>query len=107
VLLTDGWECERCGLAWDDGDKAPPCLPMTFARMRQAALEEAERIEFSQSALTTSTATSPALRDRRYQPLLKRAMELRAIVNLIDRVTGDREILDRLKTAGRKTERAA
>jgi hypothetical protein len=99
------WECERCGLAWDDGDKPPACLPMTFARMRDAALTEAERIESSQDALVMNTPTSPPLRTYRYQPALKHAQELRACAKLIDRVVADRDILDRLK--GRKTEKAA
>jgi hypothetical protein len=103
--LGSGWECERCGLAWDEGDKAPACLPMTFARMRDAALTEAERIEQSQDALVMNTPTSPPIRTYRYQPQLKRAQELRACAKLIDRVVADREILDRLK--GRKTEKAA
>jgi hypothetical protein len=103
--LTSGWECERCGLAWDDGDAPPACLPMTFARMRDAALTEAERIESSQDALVMNTPTSPPIRTYRYQPMLRRAQELRACAKLIDRVVADREIIDRLK--GRKTEKAA
>ena len=103
--LSSGWECERCGLAWDDGDTPPACLPMTFARMRDAALSEAERIETSQDVLVMDTPSSPPIRTYRYQPMLKRAQELRACAKLIDRIVADREILDLLK--GRKTEEAA
>ncbi len=105
--FAEGWECERCALAWDDGDRPPPCLALTFTRMRLAAIEESERIESSQRALVADTPTSPPLRKHRYQPQLKRAMELRAVARLIDRVTGDRGILDRLKGDAHKTERAA
>lgn len=38
--FAEGWECERCALAWDDGDRPPPCLALTFTRMRLAAIEE-------------------------------------------------------------------
>jgi len=105
--LTDGWVCERCGLAWDDGDAVPSCLPMTFARMRTAAIEEAERIESSQRALVEDDHPLPPLRKYRHQPQLKRAMELRAVARPIDRITADRDVLDRLKGSGKKTEQAA
>jgi hypothetical protein len=101
-LLTDGWECQACGLAWDDGDAQPSCNPMTFARMLAATLEEAEELEQSQRALTEKDGLHPPFRKYRYQPKLQRAMELRACARLIEKVTGDREILDRLKAGAKK-----
>jgi hypothetical protein len=80
-----GCECGRCALAWDEGDVRPVCAPVTYARLRDAALTAAERIEQSQRALV-------AAGDRRfrYQPEMQRAMELRAIVRLIDKITTQR-----------------
>lgn len=84
-LADNTYECEKCALAWDYGDKAPACLTLTYARLKAAALEEAERIEQSQRALTLVNDT-PGLRRFRYQPELKRAMELKALARLVDKL---------------------
>lgn len=84
-LLADGWECEKCALAWDDGDKAPSCQPLTFKRLHDAAIDEAERIEGSQRALVASE-----MRKHRYQQALSRAQELRALARMVLKHTGNR-----------------
>lgn len=71
--------CERCCLAWDVDDKPPPCAAVTFTRLRDAALAEAERIEQSQRALVAA-----GLRAHRYQPALARALELRRLARLVE-----------------------
>jgi hypothetical protein len=85
LQLAGGWECERCALAWDAADTTPACEPVTFTRLRNAALDEAERIEQSQRALTSDAGGMPPLRKLRYQPQLKRAMELRALARMVDK----------------------
>jgi hypothetical protein len=97
IQMTDGMECERCALAWDVDDVTPACGTVTFVRMRTAAIEEAERIEATQRALTAA----PAMRKYRDQAQLRHAMEFRAIARLIDRVTGNPDIPALLKKAGR------
>jgi hypothetical protein len=72
--------CERCALAWDDGDTRPPCSPLTYARLALAAIAEAERIEQSQDALIECGS-----RKFRYQPALARALELRKLASLVDK----------------------
>jgi hypothetical protein len=85
LKLSDStWECEKCALAWDDGDKQPDCLKLTYARLAAAALEEAERIEQSQRALVLVNDTL-GLRRFRHQGEIKRAMELRAVARLVDK----------------------
>lgn len=79
VELDEGMECERCALAWDKADARPPCAPVTFARLRAAALAAAERIEQSQRALVAA-----GLRGFRHQPALAHAMELRRLAALVD-----------------------
>lgn len=76
-----GFVCERCALAWDDAVSRPGCSPVTFTRLRDAALAEADRIELTQERLV-------ALGDRagRYVPALIRAQEFRALVRMVDRV---------------------
>jgi hypothetical protein len=89
-LADSTWECEKCALAWDDGDKRPDCLTLTYGRLAAAATEQAERIEQSQRALTLVNDT-PGLRRFRHQGELKRAMELRALVKLVDRVREEKD----------------
>lgn len=91
LKLSDStWECEKCALAWDDGDTRPDCQKLTYARLAAAALEEAERIEQSQRALVLVNAT-PGLRRFRHQGELKRAMELRAVARMVDRVREEKD----------------
>jgi hypothetical protein len=85
LLLPDGWECEKCALAWDDADERPDCQTLTYARLRQAALNEAEMIEQSQRALTMGDERRPPINKFRQQGQLKRAMELRALARLVDK----------------------
>jgi hypothetical protein len=80
ILAAGGWECQRCALAWDDGDTAPPCEPLTYARLIDACTGEAERLEQSQRALT---AGPEPINKFRNQAMLKRACELRAMQTLI------------------------
>jgi hypothetical protein len=96
LLYADGFECERCAFGWDDGETPPTCSPLTLARLKAAAIEEAERIEASQRALIAAGD-----RKRRYVPAVKRALELRALARLVERVDGDREFKARLH-AGKK-----
>jgi hypothetical protein len=84
-------ECVQCALAWDEDDARPPCLPLTYRRLREAALDAAELLEQSQRA-----AVLAGYRKFRYQPRLKLAMELRAIVRMIDKLTPEK------KTGGQK-----
>jgi hypothetical protein len=86
LQLTDGWKCEKCALAWDDGDRRPPCEPLTFTRLKDAALGEAERIEQSQWALTMGGLNDPPINKFRNLERLKRAMELRALARMVDKV---------------------
>lgn len=83
--LATGWECKRCALAWDDIDRRPDCSPLTYARLAAAATAEAERIESSQAALTVGDELNPPIRRFRYQPQLQRAMELRALAELVEK----------------------
>lgn len=78
---SDQMVCDRCALAWDAADQAPPCRPLTFGRMRQAAEDAANEIEASQSATVAA-----GLRSHRHQPSMARAQELRGVVRLIDRI---------------------
>lgn len=75
------WECGRCALAWHEDDRRPPCSPVTYTRLEAAAIEEATKIEQSQRALVAA-----GLRVRPHQPALKRAMELRAIARLVEKI---------------------
>jgi len=79
VETGEGFECDRCALAWDARDARPPCAAVTFTRLRDAALDEADRIEQSQRALVAA-----GLRAFRHQPRLMRAMELRRLAALVD-----------------------
>lgn len=89
--------CDRCALAWDVGDTPPACVPLTFARMRAAAVTEAELIEGSAGA-----AVAAGFRQYRHQTTLKRSLELHGVVRLIDRCLNDREILSRLARTASK-----
>jgi hypothetical protein len=83
VLSAGGtWECERCALAWDDGDKAPACSTVTYSRLRAVAEEEAERIRQSQDAILEAR---PQQRFRNQEQLTKR-MAFLALVRLIDKI---------------------
>ena len=75
------WECERCALAWEDGDKPPACLALTYERLIDLVVSEAHRIESTQRALV-----AVGDRERRHQGELGRAMAFRALVKLIAKV---------------------
>jgi hypothetical protein len=81
--LLDGagrWNCDRCALAWIDGDKPPACLRTTYARLYDTAVAEAERIEQTQRALVES-----GIRKCPDQEQLRKAMEFLAIGRLVQR----------------------
>src|SRR6185312_2530814 len=88
-LADGGFECQKCALAWDEGDRRPDCQTLTYARLTAAALEEAERIEQSQRALTMSGLNDPPINRFRHQGQLKRAMELRALARLVDKIKAE------------------
>lgn len=79
--IQDAMQCQRCGLAWDIADRRPPCEPMTYARLAQAASDAADYLEQSEAAWTTGE--SP-LRQFRLQSNLKRAQEFRALARMVD-----------------------
>jgi hypothetical protein len=90
LRLADGdgrfWQCDRCALAWDDGDVRPRCNRLTYARLIEAAMAEAIRIEASQNALVAKDD-----RKFRHQGQLQRAMELRALARLAVKAKEQRE----------------
>ncbi len=91
--------CDRCGLAWPaQGDKAP-CEPVTYERMRAAALDALTSAERSLAmVMNLSLAGSPAdpARARR------RVAELGAIVKLLDRLTASPELKAAIAGKGRQ-----
>jgi hypothetical protein len=82
VRLATGWECEKCALAWDEGDAKPACSPLTYTRLALALDDEAIRIAQSQEALVIGP---DPIRTFRVQERLQRACELRAAMKIVHR----------------------
>jgi hypothetical protein len=82
LRLAEGWECEKCALAWDEGDTKPACATLTYTRLAIALDAEAASIEASQRALVEPP---DPIRKFRVQKRLQRACELRAAVKIINR----------------------
>lgn len=82
AVLTagDGWQCERCALAWDDGDEPPACRPVTYGRLIAAAENEADRIRQSLDAIRE---IRPEQRFRN-QGELKKRMEFLKLMKLAE-----------------------
>jgi hypothetical protein len=74
-------QCLRCALAWDIADRRPPCQPMTYARLAQAASDAADYLEQSEAAWTSGEKPP---RQFRLQSNLKRAQEFRALARMVD-----------------------
>lgn len=92
--------CERCGLAWDPATSSPACGAMSFGRIRDRlfvdinnAIDEHDHLV---RMLAAGTPAAPL-------PVLARAMELRATVRLVDRITSSEPILDILNPKRRKS----
>jgi hypothetical protein len=86
-------QCLRCALAWDDGDMAPACEPLTYPRLAAAALAEAALLEEAASLSTRGDPNDPDPLKRpvcrfRDQAALKRAMEMRALARMVGRAKG-------------------
>lgn len=78
----DVWRCDACAIAYHDRQvPRPGCAPVTYTRLRDAALDEAGRLEQSQRALVAA-----GLREIPSGEKLTRAMEFFAIVRLIDKL---------------------
>lgn len=94
------WTCERCGLAWDDRrPPAPACGVMSFGRIKSRLEFEIEDFQGQHDMLARTQGDGiPA------DPSapLKRAMELRAILRLVERITASEPILDILNPKRRK-----
>jgi len=102
-LRLDGtWECERCAKAWQEGDAAPACSVVTYARLRAAADEAAHRIEQNQRALLAAGHIT-----QRDQVLLTLAMELRALVRMVDAVKDDAAVRAALARQARRPPRSS
>lgn len=80
ILVGGTFECERCALAWDDGDRPPLCSTLTYARLKQAAEDEADRIRQSLDAIIEAR---PEQKFRNKEQLKKR-MEFLALARLVD-----------------------
>jgi len=86
-------DCEKCGLAWDALDPNPPaCRPMTFGRIRARLGAEIDRAMSSHDRLVGMRAEG--IKQANPMPELSRAIELRAILRFIDRVSTNEAILD-------------
>lgn len=80
ILAGALWECERCALSWQDGDKAPACSPVTYARLKARAEAEAARIQQAQDAIIEAR---PQQRFRNREQLTAR-MEFLALARLVE-----------------------
>ncbi|MDQ2084774.1 hypothetical protein RA307_31735 [Xanthobacteraceae bacterium Astr-EGSB] len=99
--------CGRCGLAGaaEPACKTPAECGVTLALMREAALAEASRIEDSVDAAVAMAgrmvAGGAVTLAEPHMGLLRRAVALRSLARLVDRVMADKGILERLKGGGR------
>ena len=85
VLLGAIWECERCALSWQDGDKAPSCSPLTYARLIARAEGEADRIRQSLDAVAEAWPPGHKLHQPfRNQGQLTARMEFLALARLVE-----------------------
>jgi hypothetical protein len=94
--------CERCGIAWDPNKPpAPKCGAMSFGRIRERLFKDTEAaVDEHDHLVRMRAAGTPA----DPLPALKRSMEWRAIVRLVDRVTDSEAILDILNPNAEKRE---
>lgn len=85
-------KCDRCARAWPVNGARKECGAVTFKWMRYVVEVEAQHIEASQAALiTVGVAKLPDVQQ------IEKALVLRAVVRLIDRVTSDETIMHALQ----------
>ena len=90
LIAGEGWQCERCALACDEGDTKPNCQPLTYGRLIAAAEAEAERIAQSQRAISAAFMPGePGYRRFRNKGELKKRMEFLALQKLAEKVQAD------------------
>lgn len=90
LIAGEGWQCERCALAWDDGDAKPNCQPLTYGRLIAAAEAEAERIVQSQRAIAEAWPPGHKLHQQfRNKGELKKRMEFLALQKLAEKVQAE------------------
>ena len=85
LIAAEGWQCERCALAWDEDDAAPACQPLTYGRLIMAAESEAERLAQSMRAILEIRPEQKF----RNKGQLKARMEFLALAKLAEKLRND------------------
>lgn len=104
AVALDGFAwCDRCGLAWRQGEPLT-CEPMNVGRIRSTLVDEA-------NALEGSHRTVVAMRDAGMpiDPIeaLKRAAALRGVLLFVERCVGSSEIIAELQRIARRQQENA